>query len=224
MLRVLDLGLRRLSVVEALPFAEGEATSVGRAVAEAEPATLAVDVSLPGLLRLRDALKDKRAWETDFAGELLLDAARARYAVESVHPALEAVRHARAKNVTVVPLIEAATDPGPFTRRRLRSEVESFLERSPDSKSEDPRAFARAFDDALRGVPRFATESAAAEADAAKRLSDLLFREEAPRLVAVLTFPRSERILRKLVESRPRSLNDPTVEEVAKVERGKGGG
>ncbi|HVL49225.1 MAG TPA: hypothetical protein VM889_11760 [Candidatus Thermoplasmatota archaeon] len=217
MVRVLDLGVRRLTVAEALPYAQGESLRLARAVAEVEPATIALDLSLADLLRVREALADKHARNRGFVDEVLLEARRERFPCEEVHPFLETVRYARARDVTVVPLLEDAKEPGPFTRRRLAGEIRHFLE-AADAQSKDPREFARAFDDALRGVPRFASDSAAVEADAARRLADLLFKAQSPRLVAVLSYPRSERLLAKLMTLRPKTLNEPAVEEVAAID------
>ncbi|MGQ0537270.1 MAG: hypothetical protein ACT4PT_14500 [Methanobacteriota archaeon] len=184
-------GRARLGLVSIVPGLASEEERVTEALKSVSPANLVVDLSLQEVMDLRRAIVYRKPWKP---GRLLqtwvsLLSGRAAVAPDAGYRA--AIQYAQSHDVPVHP-VAAHTHVGVLDWLKIKSRARGLT-------ATEPEALASAFEGAL-GDTSVGERLAAQERTIVERLTNLLVRDQLPRVTAVLAAPRARRVAEKVAE------------------------
>lgn len=217
----LEVGRLRCHVIEVVPGVPGTSLALEKALADLDPGAVAADVDLLDVLAFRRAAGKRHAALPFAADQVRRALDRRDDDTEVQNPYQMAAEHAKREEVPFVPLLAEATRPGFFLRRRLARAYKTLTPPPrPDQEPPSPADLARAWRDVARSEPALKGLLQKEDDEAVRRFHELVVREQAVRVVAVVLPPRAE-ILQGRVEREalPRGLRDqPLVVEKAALE------
>ncbi|MHB8584375.1 MAG: hypothetical protein ACYDDF_00850 [Thermoplasmatota archaeon] len=182
-------------ILEVVPGAPGQGAAVEETLRRVKPDIVCADVAIADIAEKS---------EGGYPG-LLRGALSARGFEERASPVALARDWARATNTEFVPLLRDTESVGFFARRRILKAV------GTSRSAPDPRMVAHAMRVAVRaGGPAAIKTFHQGEEAMAANLRKLLAEDQRSRLLAILTYPRSERVTGLL-------LGHPVAPEVARI-------
>ncbi len=206
MVESLTLGATHLSIVSSVPGRPGEGRRVRREVEALDPNVVACDCDMEMALALGRAAAENSLPVDGWVMRAFREANGARTAADiEDHALLGAARAARKTGATLVPLHPASRKPGLVRRAGILRALRKPL------TAKDPEARVREFDERLRQIPDLAEVETASDAMSVRRIREILFEDQATRVVAVLSAPRAARLVDRLTRN-------ATDREMARVE------
>ncbi|MHB8604202.1 MAG: hypothetical protein ACYDCK_03015 [Thermoplasmatota archaeon] len=187
-----EFGRVRFHVLPVVPGRSGEARRVESELIDAQPRVVAVETTAKHALDLRARLAGAKSAEMPFTLAVATADVAARFHGDATDPLLGVARQCQRLALDFVPLLAPSARPGFFARRRITRSVRGLMTES------DEAAQAARVEQVLRADKATADAMLADEQAAAKRLSDLLYRDEVSRLLVVATAPRIPRVIETL--------------------------